>query len=176
MGPGNRPPFAMLRTLSNIPIAVAAIALFALMAMTFFDVVLRSTISAPIPAATELTRIFVAIAVFSVMPILSVTGGHISVDLTDRAFDRLGLARGRDAVIHVICGIALFWPVQRVWELAERSRSYGDVTEYLSIPQFAVGWFIAILTGLSAVALVVTGVLHAIAPHRLAPHQESRPE
>ena len=42
-----------------------------MMIMTFFDVVLRSTVNTPIEAATELTRILMAIVVFSALPVVS---------------------------------------------------------------------------------------------------------
>ena len=51
--------------LAIIPLAVASAALFLMMCMTFADVVLRSSFDAPIEAATELTRILMAIVVFS---------------------------------------------------------------------------------------------------------------
>lgn len=47
-----------------LPMAVASVALFGLMVLTFCDVVLRSALNAPIEAATELTRIAIAIVVF----------------------------------------------------------------------------------------------------------------
>ena len=46
-----------------------------MMIMTFFDVVLRSTINTPIEAATELTRILMAVVVFSALPVVSGRGG-----------------------------------------------------------------------------------------------------
>ena len=64
-------------------------------------------------------------------------GGNIVVDLLDPLFSRR-LARLRDIAIDLICGVILFWPAIRVWELAERSRQYGDVTEYLNFPQYHV--------------------------------------
>ena len=150
---------AMLHRLRRIPLAIACAALFLLMVMTFCDVVLRSTMNAPIAAAPELTRILMAIIVFSVMPIISSRNGHIAVDLADGLFLRLGLVRERNAAIHMICGVALIWPLQRVWLLAERARSYGDVTEYLGIPQFYIGWFIAGSLASTAMAMVATGIL-----------------
>ena len=51
--------------------------------------------------------------------------------------------------------------------LAERARDYGDVTEYLSIPQFYVGWFITVFTALAAIAMIVVGLLHLFAPRLL---------
>lgn len=157
----------LAQRVSIIPVVVAALALFVLMVMTFCDVVLRSVFNAPIEAATELTRILMAILVFAVMPVISGRGGHISVDLTDSFFNRLRLHNIRDGLVYIACGIMMYWPVMRVWTLAERWRSYGDVTEYLNIPQYYVGWFIAAFAALTAVSMIVTGLLYLIAPRLL---------
>mgnify|MGYP006427192591 CR=1 FL=1 len=153
--------------LDRIPILVACAALFALMVMTFCDVILRSSFNAPIEAATELTRIFVAVSVFAVLPHVSVSNHHISVDLADGLFHRYRLERARDGLILIASGVMLIWPIWQVVVLAERTRSYGDVTEYLKLPQFYMMWFIAIATGIAAAAMVVAGLLHLFAPHLL---------
>lgn len=157
----------MLKRVATIPVFIASAALFALMVMTFADVTLRSAFNAPIEAATELTRIFMAVIVFSVMPAATATGQHISVDLTDGIFERLNLSRWRDGVIYLLCGVMMFWPLQRVWILAERLRDYGDVTQYLAIPQFYIGWFIAASVALSALALILAGLAHLFYPKLL---------
>ena len=151
------------RWLAFVPSVVAALALFALMMMTFFDVVLRSTINNPIESATEMTRLFMAIVVFSSLPVISWRGEHIVVDLIDPLFGE-GAARVRDAIINVACGIILFWPAKRVWELAGRAREYGDVTEYLNIPQFYIAYFIAAMTFVTAVTLLMRGLCFTFAP------------
>jgi len=161
----------LAKALSLAPVALSCVALFALMAMTFADVILRSALDAPIPAAPELTRIFMGILVFSVMPIVSARGEHITVDLTDGLFARAGLAHIRDGIVHIVSGMLLIRCVQRIWILAERARSYGDVTEFLAIPDFLMGWFIAAMTAMTAAVLIVTGVLHLVAPRLL----EARP-
>ncbi len=158
----------LVRRASALPVIVASVALFILMVMTFSDVILRSVFNAPIEAATELTRILMAILVFSVLPIVSTTNGHIAVDLTDGVFNRLHLSRVRDVVIYVVCGIMLFWPTQRVWVLAERARDYGDVTEYLSIPTYLIGWFITLSVGVTAIVMIATGLLKAFAPDTMS--------
>jgi TRAP-type C4-dicarboxylate transport system permease small subunit len=162
------PIIQLVRRASALPVIVACIALFILMVMTFCDVILRSVFNAPIEAATELTRILMAILVFSVLPIVSTTNGHIAVDLTDGFFHRLHLSRARDVVIYVVSGIMLFWPVQRVWVLAERARDYGDVTEYLSIPTYLIGWFITLSVAITALVMIATGLLKAFAPNTLS--------
>ncbi|MGC9418666.1 MAG: TRAP transporter small permease [Rhodovulum sp.] len=158
---------AFVRVASRAPIALACLALFALMAMTFADVILRSAFNAPIEAATELTRILMAVMVFSCLPVISGSGGHIAVDLFDGLFDRLHLNRLREAAINIACGVLLFWPAARIWVLANRTRAYGDVTEYLSIPVFYVTAFIAASTAVTAVVLLGRGIVHLVAPHLL---------
>lgn len=146
-----------IERISVIPLVLAGIVLFLMMVMTFADVVLRSAFDAPIEAATELTRLFMAIIVFTVLPVASAKGEHISVDLLDPLFTGWG-KRLRDAAIDLTCGAMLFWPAERVAALAERARSYGDVTEYLEIPQFYLAWFIAVATFVTAGILVIRGV------------------
>lgn len=155
------------RRLCWLPVLIAGAALMALMIMTFADVILRSVFNAPIEEATELTRIFVAIIVFAVMPEISVTGGQIAVDLTDGHFKTFGLDGIRDGILHIVCGVLLLWPLQRVWVLSERWRDYGDITEYLSIPQYLVGWFIALCLVLTMATMIITGVLQLFAPQVL---------
>lgn len=158
---------SVLHRLAALPLAITSIALFALMVLTFLDVLLRSTLNAPIEAATELTRIAIAIVVFSAMPILSARNQHISVDLTDGIFHRLRLERARDGFVALACGLMLLWPANRVVVLAERARDYGDQTEYLAIPTFLIGWFIAIMTFITAFVLIARGLMHWVAPHLL---------
>ncbi len=150
--------------IARLPVLLSSATLFALMLMTFADVILRSVFNAPIEAATELTRMFMAIIVFSVLPVLSARGEHIAVDLLDGFFTNPAVARIKAGLISLFCGGMLYWPAQRVTVLAERARSYGDVTEYLSIPQFYIAWFIAIMTFITAVVLILRGLAELFAP------------
>ncbi len=152
------------RRLALLPSLLAATVLFLLMAMTFFDVILRSVANDPIESATELTRLFMAIMVFSALPVISWRGEHIVVDLLDPLFSR-GMARIRDVVVNLLGGALLLWPAWRVWALADRARSYGDVTEYLNIPQFYIAYFIALMTFITALALLARGIAFIFAPH-----------
>ncbi len=155
------------RYIAVLPTWLAAATLFLLMAMTFADVILRSLFSNPIESATELTRLFMAIIVFSSLPIVSWKGGNIVVDLMDPLFSRR-LAYLRDIVIDLFCGVVLFWPARRVWDLAERAREYGDVTEYLNLPQFYAGWFIAFFTFITALTFLARGITRIVAPAKVA--------
>jgi hypothetical protein len=43
--------------------------------------------------------------------------------------------------------------------LAERARGFGDVTEYLNLPQHYIGWFIAVFTFLTALTFLARAIL-----------------
>ncbi len=148
------------------PTWVAAFVLFVMMGMTFLDVILRSAFDNPLEYATELTRIFMAIIVFASLPMVSWKGQHIIVDLMDPLFS-MRAARVRDILIDLICGAALLWPAKRVWDLAERSRDFGDVTEYMGFPQHLIEWFIAAFTAIAAVTFIARGLLRIFAPGRV---------
>ena len=159
-------PRSALHLVALLPTWIAAACLFALMTMTFLDVVLRSAADDPIESATELTRLSMAIVVFASLPMVTWRGGHITVDLLDPVFPRI-LARLRDILIDLACGLALLWPAKRVWDLAERARSYGDVTEYLGFPQYIPGWFIAAFTLITALTFLARGIARIVAPERV---------
>lgn len=152
--------------IAMLPTWIAAFFLFALMGMTFFDVILRSAANNPIESATELTRLFMAIIVFASLPMVTWKGNHIAVDLLDPVFSRR-LARWRDSVIDLACGLALLWPAKRIWDLAERARGYGDVTEYLGFPQYIPGWFIAFFTLITALVFLARGITRMIDPSKV---------
>ena len=75
----------------------------------------------------------------------------------------------RDGVIALSCGLMLWFPAGRVVDLAYRARSYGDQTEYLQIPTFYMGMFIAAMTFLTSVILIMRGLLYLFAPRLLEP-------
>ncbi len=146
-------------------VAIASLSLFALMTLMFFDVVLRSAFNMPIEAATELTRCLMALVVFAVLPIISTSGGQISVDLLDGVFHRLRLVRIRDAVIALVSGAALIEPARRIWILADRAREYGETTEYLNIPTYLLGSFVFLSVLATSLALIVHGIAVLFGKH-----------
>ena len=164
LAPARQPGFWHYVTM--LPTWLAATVLFLLMSMTFADVVLRSVANNPIESATELTRFFMAIMVFSALPMVSWKGNHIVVDLMDPLFSRR-MARLRDIAVDLICGVLLLWPAKRVWDLAERARDFGDVTEYLGFPQYIIGWFIAFFAFATALVFVARGLARLFFPAKV---------
>lgn len=161
------------RAAGALSAGVAAGALFVMMLLTFGDVIMRSAFGRPIEAATELTRMLMALTVFAILPLLSWRGGHITVDLIDQLLPARAV-RYLDALASLACGALLYWPALRCAALAERARDYGDVTEYLTIPTFYLAWFITASAWLTATVLVARGLLGLARPELLAPAAAER--
>lgn len=125
------------------PAIIAGLTLFFLMALTFFDVISRSVFSAPLSYSAELTEIAMAVVVFASLPMATLKGNHIVVDLFDGFFGTRA-ARIRDFLVDVVCLIALAYPAYRVWTIGTRSKSYNEVTEILNIPQYYLIYFVSI--------------------------------
>lgn len=130
---------------------VCALILFAMMLLTFTDVVLRYFFSAPLGAAFEISEILLALLVFSALPLVSLGGAHITTDLLDR-FLSARAARG------VACAIELLWiaslaGVSRlVWIRAGRLMADNALTPVLEFPLGVLAYAIAGLLVAGALA------------------------
>ncbi len=146
--------------------ALASVTLLALMLVTCVDVVGRYVFNSPLTGSTELTEMAVAIVVLSVLPVISWRGEHVVVDILDR-FVPPGRALVRDLLFNLLAAVALGFVGQRIIVLGNRSLSYGEVSEYLSIP---TGWiinFIGVMFFMTAVLLVTVGFYRSVAAYRL---------
>ncbi|WP_206021053.1 TRAP transporter small permease [Antarcticimicrobium luteum] len=147
----------------RLPKGLAMAALMLLMVMTFFDILLRSTVNAPIEATTELSRILLMFVVFAAMPEVTLRGTHVAVDLLAPVLDRVGFAR-IEGLILIGSAVLMVWPDQKILTLAMRSKSYDDMTEFLHIPTYlpalCVFAFMVMTTACFAIAglwLLLTG-------------------
>jgi len=125
------------------PAIIAGFTLFFLMALTFVDVISRSVFAAPLSYSAELTEMAMAIVVFASLPIATLKGNHIVVDLFDGVFTTRG-AVIRDFLVDAVCLFALAYPAYRVWTIGTRSKGYNEVTEILGIPQYYLIYFISV--------------------------------
>lgn len=125
------------------PAVIAGIALFFMMVLTFVDVISRSIFSAPLSYSAELTETAMAVVVFAALPMATLKGNHIVVDLFDGFFNTRW-AIVRDFLVDLVCVMALAYPAYRVWTIGTRSKSYNEVTEILNIPQYYLIYFVSI--------------------------------
>lgn len=63
---------------------IAAVLLFLLMTVTCIDVVGRYALGKPLPGAFELSEVILAMIVYASLPLVTLHGEHVSIDLLDR--------------------------------------------------------------------------------------------
>jgi len=156
-GQPGHPPHLLARAGSRTADAlklVASVLLFAMMLVTFVDVVGRYFFGHALNGAYELTEVLLGLIVFAGLPIVTWRGEHVTVDLlTTRlpAMPRLGLAR-LAAVVTMLVLAALAW---RLGVTARDLLGYGDATVFLGIPLGPVAGVMAALSAAGAAAAMV---------------------
>lgn len=137
---------------------LAAVLLFFMMMLTFFDVVGRDAFSRPIPGAFEVTEAMMGILIFAGLPLISARDGHVAVNLIDSL---LGV-RGRRIqyvfmqVVAMVSCAALAWVL---WHKAGQLAAYGDATAYLHIRQAPLAYAMSVFCGLTAVVFAANAVI-----------------
>lgn len=149
------------RALQLILEGVAGATLFGMMLLTTVDVVGRYFFNAPILGAVELTQLMLAALVFLSLPVVCWRQEHVSVDLLDAIFPPR-LIWVRELIVNLVVTAALWVMALRVWALAERAFSWGDVTEFLRIPYGYLIGLISIMLGLSALLTLARATLYLL--------------
>ena len=96
----------MKRLLDHLCGLLAAVALFAIMALTLFDVAGRKLLSQSIPGSLELTEILMVVVIFAAMPLVSLHGEHVVFDSLDSLMPAW-LRRLQQGVVDLACAGAL---------------------------------------------------------------------
>jgi TRAP-type C4-dicarboxylate transport system permease small subunit len=134
---------------------VAAALMFCLMLLTCIDVVGRYFFNKPVTGGFELTEVLLAALIFAGLPLVTLRGDHITVDLFDPVTPDW-LFRIQHAIASLIgtaCAGYLAWCL---WLRAVALDRAGETTSQL---QFKIAWLayaMALLMALTAAALVVT--------------------
>lgn len=154
------------------PVAVVlkvfvALVLFALMGLTCVDVVGRYVFTAPVPGASELTEFGMGLLIFGALPIVTARDDHVTIGLLAMVGgDRL--ARLQRAVVVATSLLALAIMTWRLWVRGAELARYADTSIYLGIPIAPFAWFMSVMSGLAALALLVQ-LAARLAPSRRAP-------
>jgi TRAP-type C4-dicarboxylate transport system permease small subunit len=132
-------------------VAASAI-LFAMMLLTFVDVVARYVFNRPVRGAFEVTELMLVVLIFAGLPLVSYADEHVTMDFIDRLLrpgDRARLERG----MHVVSAAIMSLLTWLVWLKADRIWGYRDATDVLRIVYGPFVYFMAVMIGL-------TGLIH----------------
>ena len=145
----------MRRTLATLCGLLAALALFAIMALTLVDVGGRKLLSTSVPGSLELTELLMVVLIFAGLPLVSLSGEHVVFDSLDRWLPA-GVRRVQQALVDLLCLGALGGLAWLMWLKAGQMASYGDITAQLKLP---LPPFVYLMSVLCAVTAALHGLL-----------------
>jgi len=135
---------------------LSALALFAIMALTFFDVLGRKFAAHSIPGSLEMTELLMVVVIFGALPLVSRRGEHVEFDSLDPYLPRWVRSAQR-LVVNVLCGVVLLALGWLMWRTGGQFAENGETTAQLRIPKapflYGMGVLCA-LTGLVHLALL----------------------
>ncbi len=138
---------------------MCAAALLFIMFLTFIDVLMSYFFASPITGSAELVMFAMAILIFSAFPLVTLREQHISVGILH------GRLHGRWLWLQrlVILGVSLLACAAMAWQLLHDGHQLaGDqqATMVLQLPLGPLSYFMGILSGVSALALILLLVRH----------------
>ena len=140
-----------MKRIQSLVSIVAAIALFAMMLLTFADVVGRKLLGDSIPGAVELTELCMLVMIFMALPLASIVGEHIVFDLLDRVLAARVLHL-QQALANLLTGLVFGGASWLVWLRSGRTFEMGDITARLSIPLGPFHQMVAVMLAVTAAA------------------------
>lgn len=140
---------------------LAAVTLFAMMLLTFTDVVGRTAFSQPMPGGFELTELMLAALIFLALPLVTLENAHVEVDLIDHWVPQR-LKTLQNIFIRLINLSALMTLSWMMFQLTKRLYSYEDTTAVLEVPLYWLTTLMTITCTLSAIALLCSPLTVAV--------------
>ena len=126
--------------------------LFAIMVLTFFDVLGRKFASNSIPGSLELTELLMVVVIFGGLPLVSERGEHVVFDSLDHYLPDWAL-RVQSILVNVICAVVLLGLGWLMWDSGNQFLQSGETTAQLKILKAPFLYGMAVLCAL-------TGIVH----------------
>ena len=143
---------------------LCASALFAIMALTFFDVIGRKFLSQSIPGSLELTELLMVVVIFAGLPLVSMRQEHVVFDTMDSYLPTWLLALQK-ALVNLVCAAAMLGLAWVMWGNGDQFMASGETTAQLKLLKAPFIYGMAVLCA-------VTGLVHfgmALKPSTDAP-------
>jgi TRAP-type C4-dicarboxylate transport system permease small subunit len=133
-------------------IAASAL-LFAMMCLTFVDVVARYLFNSPIRGGFEMTELTLLVLIFAGLPLVSHGDEHVTMDFIDRMLPARAVA-ALVRLVHALVAAMFFFLTWQMLIKAQRIAGYGDTTDVLRIAVGPFVYFMAAMIGLTALVHV----------------------
>jgi TRAP-type transport system small permease protein len=141
---------------------LGAIALFAMMTVTFADIVGRFLLHRPLTGSTDLVQVLLLLTAGCTLPAVTCRGDHLSIGLFDNARPT-PLERARRTVVAAVVALTFAGLAVVLWRYGGETSRNADVIGYLRLP---VAPFVYALSFLCVAAALVGAARVARAARR----------
>jgi TRAP-type C4-dicarboxylate transport system permease small subunit len=138
----------MKKTLEIACSLLSGLGLFAIMALTFFDVLGRKFASNSIPGSLEMTEMLMVVVIFASLPLVSMRGEHVLFDSLD-VYLPAPVLTAQKAAIHVILALLLLGLAFLMWRTAGEFLASGETTAQLRVSKAPFIYGMAVTCGLA---------------------------
>ena len=142
----------MKKLLEHLCGALCALALFAIMTLTFFDVGGRKLLSQSIPGSLELTELLMVVVIFASLPLVSNRGEHVVFDSLDSVWPEWVL-KLQNVLVHLLCAACMLSLAMLMWKTGSQFLETGETTAQLKILKAPFIYGVSLMCG-------ITGILH----------------
>lgn len=142
----------MKKILESLCGVLAAVGLFAIMTLTFFDVGARKLLDNSIPGSLEMTELLMVVVIFGALPLVSLRGEHVLFDSLD-AYLPEWVKRTQSVIVHALCAVVMLSLAYLMWATGGQFMETGETTAQLKLLKAPFIYGMSVLCGL-------TGLIH----------------
>lgn len=154
--------------LGSVPVLtlafVSCVVLFAMMVLTFVDVVGRK-FGNPVSGANEVISLMMPALVFCILPLVNMREGHVTIDLLDK-FVPTGVKRVQAVLVSLLSAGAMALIAWRLYVKAASHLEFNEATDDLVL---SLWWFsggASVLAAVATVALIANMINYLIGARR----------
>lgn len=144
----------MKKLLEAICGVLSAAGLFAIMALTFFDVGGRKLFDNSIPGSLEVTELLMVVVIFGALPLVSLRGEHVLFDSMD-SYLPPAVLKLQKAAINLLVAVALLALGWLMWKTGGQFSVNGETTAQLKVPKAPFIYGMAVLCAVSGLVHLV---------------------
>ena len=129
---------------------ILAALVFAMMAISFVDVVGRQVFDAPLAAAFELTRLALGTMVFVALPLVTAADEHVTIGLFNGFFGERGARVKRFVITLFVAALCVVW-ARELWIQAGALWQQNERMMFLGVRLAPFVYAMSVLTALTVV-------------------------
>ncbi|WP_299417030.1 TRAP transporter small permease [uncultured Sulfitobacter sp.] len=137
--------------------SLMAFFLMSMVALTFFDVIGRRLFNKPIYGSNDITEHLMALVVFAGLPLVTLAGAHLTIDLFDKLLKSPAMAWLR-ALTTVLIAVVLATIAWLFVKHGLNASKISEMSQALRIPRGPLYFYMAFSCALSALAALVIGI------------------